>query len=511
MSALVRVALRAGRVVTARESRRRRARDAALAQRLGLLVRTLTGRAPTGDSLVSLVAQAADAVASCGEDEVWLTLALVTAELPTAPDVQRLRRRGELEGPRAIVAGATAAMSDRRLNRKVHVATDEVLVDVNHLCQTTLLTGIQRVTHETVRRWHRDHRISLVRWSDDFLSLQRTDETETARVVAGPGAGAGSPARDQAPYAPGNVVVPWRSVFVLPEVALEIARTKRLQALAMHSRCKTSAIGFDTVPLTSGETTDTNVPGYFMHELAAIRHMDRVTTISGAAATEYRGWRTMISSLGVPGPEIEPISLPVVAPEPSAASLAATRDRYVLGGVPMVLCVGSHEPRKNHLAVLHAAELLWRRGVEFTLLFVGGNAWHSGRFQQRLAELTAEGRPVESALGVKDETLWALYRLAHCTVFPSLNEGFGLPVAESLASGTPAVTSNFGSMAEIAADGGALLVNPRDDHSVAGALHRLITDDLEHARLTREAAGRPRRSWDDYAEQTWTYLVARPD
>ena len=120
----------------------------------------------------------------------------------------------------------------------------------------------------------------------------------------------------------------------------------------------------------------------------------------------------------------------------------------------------------------------------------------------------AAGRAVDTAVGVADPTLWALYRLARCTVFPSLNEGFGLPVAESLASGTPVVTADFGSMREIGAAGGALLVDPRDDHAIAGALRAVLTDDELHARLAREAATRPARGWEIYAHETWEYLVA---
>ena len=120
----------------------------------------------------------------------------------------------------------------------------------------------------------------------------------------------------------------------------------------------------------------------------------------------------------------------------------------------MVLVVGSHEPRKNHLAVLHAAELLWREGVAFSLLFVGGNSWKSEEFQAIVRNLQIARRPIQVVEAVDDPTLWAFYELAYCTVFPSLNEGFGLPVAESLAAGTPVVTSDYGSMAEIGALGG---------------------------------------------------------
>ena len=111
---------------------------------------------------------------------------------------------------------------------------------------------------------------------------------------------------------------------------------------------------------------------------------------------------------------------------------------------------------------------------------------------ERLEEMAAAGRPVEARSTLDDETLWAAYRLARVTVFPSLNEGFGLPVGESIAAGTPAVTSDFGSMREIAEGGGALMVDPRDDHALADALRTVLTDDRAHAALA--AACRTRSS-----------------
>lgn len=455
--------------------------------------------------MAGLLKQASGALDVTNAEQIWLTLAVIAARLPEVDEVAALRRLGELSGASAVLTVAIRRMPTETMATLVEVATGEVLVDVNHLAQTTLTTGIQRVTHQTVSRWHRDHDLSFVCWTADHKAMRRATTGETARAL---GVSGSRHAIDRARIPLSTVLIPWRSHYVLPEVALEVPRTRRLQALALHSGCATAVIGFDTVPLTSAETTDTNVPGYFMHELAAIRHMDRVATISKAAGTEYEGWRTMISSIGVSGPRIQTISLPVEATVPSDEILTATRQRYCVPGVPLVLCVGSHEPRKNHLAVLHAAELLWRQDLEFSLVFVGGNAWHSERFHRRVTELQATGKPVESALGMADDTLWALYRLARCTVFPSLNEGFGLPVAESLASRTPVVTSDFGSMLEIGAGGGALLVDPRDDHAIAAAMRTLVTDSQTHARLVLEAAARPSRDWEDYAGETWDYLVA---
>ena len=121
------------------------------------------------------------------------------------------------------------------------------------------------------------------------------------------------------------------------------------------------------------------------------------------------------------------------------------------------------------------------------------------------------GRPIESLRGLADELLWAAYRSAHVTLFPSLNEGFGLPVAESLACGTPVITSAFGSTRDIVApDGvprGGLLVNPRSDQEIADALRSVLTDRATYARLKDEVRDRDFGDWDTYAEQVWDFLV----
>ncbi|RYV51368.1 glycosyltransferase family 4 protein [Pengzhenrongella frigida] len=477
--------------------------DRALGERLPVLAAALRG---PGTASGDARAEVLTLLTGADDDVTWLALAVISGQLPTTATVQRVRRAAQLDGPEVILKAALEALRIEGGRAEVQVASGAVVIDIEHLSRTSLGTGIQRVTRETLKRWAKDHEITAAGWLTDHTAMRRLTEPELSvalghtKAVLAPVGMAPAVRRPQ-------VIVPWESTYVLPEVVLEPGRTRRLEPLFRFSRSRTAAIGFDTVPLTSAETSAADVPPHFALELAAIRHVDRVATISEAAGTEYLGWRTMVRSMGLAGPDIAAISLPVEAAEPSPAALAEASCRYVVPTIPMVLCVGSHEPRKNHLAVLHAAELLWRSGVEFSLLFVGGNAWKSEGFTQRLAELRASGRPVESVLGLSDRLLWALYSLAHCTVFPSVNEGFGLPVAESLASGTPAITSQFGSMLEIACDGGALTVDPRDDHSLAAALRSLLTDRALHERLVLETRSRPQRTWDQYAAETWDYLV----
>ena len=113
------------------------------------------------------------------------------------------------------------------------------------------------------------------------------------------------------------------------------------------------------------------------------------------------------------------------------------------------------------ISLLEAAERLWGRNQEaFELLFVGWSGWLGEEFDDLVNKLISNGRPIIVRKRCSEEELWGAYRLARFSVFPSLLEGYGLPIAESLLSGTPVITSNFGSMAEVAEKGGCLLVDP---------------------------------------------------
>jgi glycosyltransferase involved in cell wall biosynthesis len=154
-----------------------------------------------------------------------------------------------------------------------------------------------------------------------------------------------------------------------------------------------------------------------------------------------------------------------------------------------VLAVGTLEPRKNLPRVAAAAE---RAGIE--LRVVGAEGWG--------------GVEASGALGeVSDEELAALYRGARCLVFPSLYEGFGIPVLEAMACGTPVVTSVGGATEEVAG-GAAVLVDPLDVDGIAAGIAEATArhDELRVLGLARAGD----YSWTDVAdavESVWQELV----
>jgi glycosyltransferase involved in cell wall biosynthesis len=434
-------------------------------------------------------------------ERAWLLLSVLHARLPLLGEIRRLVRRAALDGIAAALARTVETCLATTESRLPTVLTERVIVDLHHTSQTRFATGIQRVSREVSRRWAADRDVVLVGWCRDFSAMRMLSPSEIERALSGEG--------EPEPPEHETVVVPWRCKYLLPELAAEEARADRLLAMGACSGTRVSLIGYDLVPVTTAETVNSSAMRGFSRNLAAARYAEVVAPISAAAGDEYRGWTQMLAGTGFEGPRVDPVLLPAEVPPEDPEQTARAARRLRVGSLPLVLVVGSHEPRKNHPTVLQAAELLWREGHRFSLTFVGGNSWNSEGFQAMLSALAGVGRPVESISAASDDLLWGAYRAARFTVFPSLNEGFGLPLAESLACGTPAVTSNYGSMREIVElGGGALLVDPRDDHSVAEGMRALLTDDDLLRRLREEALSRPRRTWDMYARETWQLLTA---
>jgi glycosyltransferase involved in cell wall biosynthesis len=167
---------------------------------------------------------------------------------------------------------------------------------------------------------------------------------------------------------------------------------------------------------------------------------------------------------------------------------------------PMVLCVGSLEGRKNHASLLEAACRLWDAGRQFELHVVGWVHPETGRsVLARINEVRAAGRPVIYHGCAPDSVLAALYRGCAFTVYPSLSEGFGLPVEESLRFGKPCVVGPCPALAERARSGGCLVLRSGKPEDIADAVGGLLGDPGLLASLANGARSRLFRNWGDYA------------
>ena len=185
-------------------------------------------------------------------------------------------------------------------------------------------------------------------------------------------------------------------------------------------------------------------------------------------------------------------------PEPDPDD-SARRERHGLER-PYILGVGTLQPRKNFGRLVHAFHrLVQEHGAPHDLVIAGGKGWLYDDVFAAIAELGIEQRV--RVLGfVDDNDLPALYRGADVFAFPSLYEGFGIPVLEAMGCGTPVVTSNVSSLPEVAGDA-ALQVPPDDVDALADALWRSISNTaLREAHRTRGFEQVARFTWRRAAE-----------
>ncbi|WP_158507152.1 glycosyltransferase family 1 protein [Subtercola sp. Z020] len=475
------------------------------------LLGALGASVPDGAGAGELESQLAGILQSAIDDggrwsDLWLIWSTLRGELPTEEEVVTFQRDATLNGASAAIRGlgARADASIFGLSSEVEIVTDAVVIDVHNTSSTRVMSGIQRVVRETVGLWAADHEVVLVAWTESRKGLRRLTPREEARMRGGDEDAVESlaPARER-------VVIPNGGLVIVPELSADSERAERFLALGEFAGSKLAFIGYDCVPLTSGETAAGPMAAHFPLYLDAVAYSDKVAAISRSTADEFIAWKKMLPSSGRVGPDVRTVFLGGDSAAPSDVDLAAVAAELELGDLPVVLVVGSHEPRKNHLSVLQAARVLWSEGAEFRLLMIGAGSWNSAPFDQLSQHLQDEGWPLTVLSGASDATLGASYRLATVSIFTSFHEGFGLPIVESLRAGTPVIASDLGSMAEIAAHyGGVIGVDPHSDEALESALRSVLSDPAVLAQKKRDLAGNDYRSWESYADETWQYFTA---
>ncbi len=176
------------------------------------------------------------------------------------------------------------------------------------------------------------------------------------------------------------------------------------------------------------------------------------------------------------------------------------RRRYKLIG-PFILSVASFEPRKNHAGMLRAfAEARGKLPKDTKITLVGReNAYR--REMTALAEELGIAQDVVFCGYLETRELAAMYQGASMLLFPSLEEGFGIPIIEAFASNTPVITSKLDATREVAGDA-AVLVNPQRTGEIADAITKLLTDEELRAELVEKGRARASiYSWENHARE----------
>jgi glycosyltransferase involved in cell wall biosynthesis len=324
----------------------------------------------------------------------------------------------------------------------------QLLVDVTHTSLHDFKTGIQRVVRGLL-----------------FELIQHSPEGYQVEAVYTPAGGQGFLyAREflerlglRPKGADSPVQVRSGDVLLVPENNYDavLKHPENLQALR-RAGVKTYSIIYDLIPITLPHAFSPAITLTHARWLAKIAEGDGLICISRAVADEVVAW------LDLHGPQRKqplPVgwfhlgadlegSLPSRGlPEDAAATLAVFRAK------PTFLMVGTLEPRKSHRQVMEAFDLLWARGLDINLVFVGREGWRVEKLTHQLRHTHPErNQRLFWIEGGSDEYLAEIYATTSCLLFPSQAEGFGLPLIEAAQHGLPILARDIPVFREVAGD-----------------------------------------------------------
>ncbi|MBK6868856.1 MAG: glycosyltransferase family 4 protein [Burkholderiales bacterium] len=386
----------------------------------------------------------------------------------------------------------------------VIVAALDVIVSVDSLVAP--LTGIGRYAYELVTRLQQHPEVarlryfSLCRWRDDPFAL-----------LAGDGEGRSEQVR------PGGMLEHWRAKLSQSKSAVRVYGTVAPYLEQWQLRHEAEALFHVPnyfVPRFPGATVSTihdlshlRYPGF--HPQARVDYLKRALTnclprTNQIVAVSEFTRREVMEVYAWPADQITTIlqgvdeSFQPLADEVTAPRLAA----YGLSHGAYCLFVGTIEPRKNVDRLLDAyATLPCELRAEWPLVIAGSPGWRSERTHQRLMQAQRDGW-LKYLRFVPQTDLPALYAGARLFVYPSIYEGFGLPIAEAMASGVPVITSNTSSMPEVAGDA-ARLIDPLDVEELRAAIEFGLTNEAWRDAARDAGLGRAICfSWSNCVTQT---------
>jgi glycosyltransferase involved in cell wall biosynthesis len=280
--------------------------------------------------------------------------------------------------------------------------------------------------------------------------------------------------------------------FITAELFSEAERPGFTEILNARP-CRFAAIFHDAIPLKHPHITWPQSVARHPEYMKLLSRFDRVWAVSEASRRELIGfWRWQ----GIEA--IPPVEVLALGADFNGAPRVLRREAP---SQPSLLCVGILEPRKNQLFLLEVCESLWAEGLEFELHVVGRVNPHFGApVVARIKEARKKFGGLFFHAAASDAKVAELYASARASVFPTIAEGCGLPLLESLWMGVPCVCSDLPVLRENADGGGCLPVALNDFAAWKKALTRVLTDGADQQRLAQEVAARSLPTWLEAAQ-----------
>ncbi|WP_417371754.1 glycosyltransferase [Gelidibacter japonicus] len=375
---------------------------------------------------------------------------------------------------------------------------------LDHTVQNNFNTGIQRVTRQIAR--------SLIKLGMKLIPVEFDLRNHTFKPVS-------TKRLENAANWNGPEVSAWtkwveptalrqNDWFFMPELVSGMMEEHKqtLDSFVKRKGLKRAFIFYDAIPLKMRNIYPPQVFEAHKRYMLNSSEYDLILPISETSRVDYLSyvgaWLDRPNGLDQ---KVRACVLPGEFPE----SERVTEINKVVSDRITILSVGTVEPRKNHETLLRAIQIVSTRcnkGIK--LVIAGGENLLDPALPGKMDALVAAMPIVSWVKDADDAHLHQLMQDCDFTVYPSLEEGFGMPILESLWNGKPCICSSKSAMGEISRGGGCLGVDVSNPDSLANAIQSLIEDDELRMQLTEEAVNRPLKLWQDYGAEIAMYMDA---
>jgi glycosyltransferase involved in cell wall biosynthesis len=368
----------------------------------------------------------------------------------------------------------------------------KILVEVSHAAHHDVRTGIQAVVRGLLAGLAQaDINFQTVRWSrwrNAFVPLDRQRNQWL-----------GLPDLSQTYQWPNEI---GGARLLLPEVIYG-PKLLRMIAYARKHGMRIAAIFHDAIPVTHPELVRREARKFHSSYMMALGDVDLIVAVSDSAAEQFRVF--LQKRLG---------RFPRIYVCPSAGEISG-EERGVAKPNPVadavnILCVSTLEARKNHKTLLEAFELA-HSAVSHPKLYlhlVGDRYKDADHIVELVKAATRRNPNIVWHGKISDHQLVKLYYECDFTIYPSILEGFGLAISQSLWNRRPCICASYGAMAETAREGGCLTVDVGDATKLSDAILALATHLDLRQKLVKEIDSRPLKTWRAYATEICRELEA---
>lgn len=367
---------------------------------------------------------------------------------------------------------------------------------IDHTCTYPTNSGIQRVVRGLARALlELGLKLIPVKWDAGAHQFRSPSDQELNHLKKwnGPDPAKWSAWIDPNESSPND----W---LLIPELTTYMGNSSltEVRRFASSRNLRIACVFYDAIPW---KMTDIYPSGYsevhrrYMEDL---NNFELILPISQFSRTDLLLFLAGNGSLRTPG--LDHRIQASVLPGEFLESSRVMKPKRGKSSVIKILSVATVEPRKNYLSLLEAfARLLKQTKKRMELVIVGNDPFPE--LAAQVQQYVNSHPEIRWEKGADDTRLRELYADCDFTVYPSVEEGFGLPILESLWNARPCICRNSGAMAEVATGGGCLTVDTKDPDELAKGMLALVENDKKRSHLAKEAINRPFKTWRDYAHE----------